>query len=123
MFGRVQNFLSPDAADVLGDMEFERRALAGYAPSALVLPRVEWEHVGPFATEGALTDWVDWYLRLVERDARIVVVDHVVARRRIHGANQTMRDPADRVAYVRSIKAALDRRRGAADVPARHQER
>ncbi len=113
VFGLVQNFLSPDMADELADLEFERRALRGFAASALVLPRSEWEQVGPFATGAPLTDWVDWFLRLRERDAGVVVVDQIVARRRVHGANATMRDPEERVAYVRSVKAALDRRRDA----------
>lgn len=113
VFGLVQNFLSPDVADALADLEFERRPLRGFVPSALVLARAEWEQVGPFATGVPLTDWVDWYLRLVERDARVAVVDEVVARRRVHGKNQTMLDPDARVAYVRSVKAALDRRRDA----------
>jgi glycosyltransferase involved in cell wall biosynthesis len=111
VFGRLENFLSPDVADVFGGMEFERRALRGFSPSTLVVPRVEWEQVGPFATGEPLTDWIDWYLRLIERDTEIAVVDDVVAHRRIHGGNQSMRDPQARVAYPRLVKDALDRRR------------
>jgi glycosyltransferase involved in cell wall biosynthesis len=111
VFGLLKNFLSPDVADVLGGMEFERRALRGFSASALVLPRVEWEQVGPFATGESLTDWVDWYLRLVESDNEVAVVGEIVVHRRIHGGNQTMRDPQARVAYARLVKDALDRRR------------
>ena len=109
VFGLVQNFLSPDVADVLGAMEFERRALPGYLASAAVVRRADWEQVGPFVTEPVI-DWAEWYLRLVERQTAIAVVDKVVARRRVHGGNQTMQPSQDRAAYVRIVKAALDRR-------------
>ena len=117
VFGLVENFVSPDKADALAGLRFEHRALAGFVPSALVVSRDVWERVGPFSTGGALTDWVDWYLRLVDSGAGVAVVDEVVARRRIHGDNQTMRDSEARAAYVHLVKASLDRRRRRAAVP------
>jgi hypothetical protein len=112
VFGQVENFVSPDRAEALGHVRFERRALAGYVPSALVVHRAVWERVGPFATGAPLTDWVDWYLRLVDGGARIEVVDGVVVRRRVHGDNHTMREAHAREAYVHLVKASMDRRRG-----------
>ena len=117
VFGLVQNFLSPDMADELDRIDFERRPLRGFSPSALVVSRVAWEHVGPFATGEPLTDWVDWYLRLQERDIGVAVVGEVVVHRRVHGGNETMRDPLARTAYVRLVKHALDRRRRQATQP------
>jgi glycosyltransferase involved in cell wall biosynthesis len=111
VFARVENFLSPDRAAALAGVAFERGALAGFVPSALVTTRAVCEQVGPFASGGALTDWVDWYLRLVDGGARVEVVDEVLVRRRIHGENQTMREAGARQAYVRMVKASLDRRR------------
>jgi glycosyltransferase involved in cell wall biosynthesis len=111
VFGRVENFVSPDREAALAAVAFERRALSGFVPSALVTTRAVCEQVGPFATGEALTDWVDWYLRLVDGGAGIAVVDEVVVRRRVHGDNQTMREAGARTAYVRLVKASLDRRR------------
>jgi hypothetical protein len=108
----VENFVSPDKAELLENAKFERRALAGFVPSALVVPRAEWERVGPFATGHPLTDWVDWYLRLVNGGTGISVVDRVLVRRRIHGDNQTMRETHALASYVRLVKASIDQRRG-----------
>jgi glycosyltransferase involved in cell wall biosynthesis len=112
VFGLVENFVSPDRAEALGPIDVERAPLAGPVPSALVVSRAAWARVGPFATDGPLTDWVDWYLRLVDGGAGIAVVDRVVVRRRVHGDNQTMREAHARQAYVHLVKASLDRRRG-----------
>jgi glycosyltransferase involved in cell wall biosynthesis len=109
-FGLVTNFISPDRDDLVGSVEYERRALPGFIPSALVVRRDEWDRVGQFDT-ATLGDWVDWYVRLVDSGARIGVVDHLVVRRRIHGDNQTMRDGQQHSAYLGQVKASIDRRR------------
>ena len=109
VFGLVENFVSPDRADELAHLDREPRSQPGLCPSALLVRRETFDRVGPFAA-GELADWVDWYLRLVDVGTTIEMVDRVVARRRIHGANQTM--AADKTAYVRLVKAFMDRRRG-----------
>jgi glycosyltransferase involved in cell wall biosynthesis len=117
VFGLAGNFVSPDRAEELAGMRVDTTVRAAYLPSALLVRRAALEAVGPFATGGALTDWVDWYLRLVELPARIHVVDAEVVGRRVHGDNATLTDPAGMLAYTRLLKASLDRRRAKARVP------
>jgi hypothetical protein len=111
VFGLAGNFVSPDRAAELVHLRIDETVRAAYIPSALMVRRKMFESVGLFATEGPLTDWVDWYLRLVELPAQIRVVDALVVDRRVHGDNATLRDPAARLTYARLLKSSLDRRR------------
>jgi len=55
--------------------------------------------------------FVDWYMRALDLGLAIAFVDAVIARRRIHGANQSYRNDSLRREYISVIKASLDRRR------------
>jgi hypothetical protein len=58
-----------------------------------------------------LGHWADWYARLMEGGHRVGVVDEVLVRRRLHGANLGLTSRGDRGDYLRALKASLDRRR------------
>lgn len=92
--------------------------MTGYLPSALVARREVVLATGSFATEGAIADWVPWFLRLRDT-AEIAVVDELLLNRRVHGENLTTRHASDRSAYATHVLAALRRRRltAAADEP------
>ena len=71
--------------------------------------------VGPFATSRDHGADLDWMVRASECGARVVEIDAVVLRRRIHGANMSLvrgNFERDRLAIIR---AALERRRPAQD--------
>jgi glycosyltransferase involved in cell wall biosynthesis len=110
VFGVVENFISPDRASELAHLDLRSGPQRGPGLSALVVRRETFERVGPFAA-GEVADWVDWYLRLIDSGAVIELVDRVVVRRRIHGDNHTMQASTDMAAYVRLVKAYLDRRK------------
>jgi uncharacterized alpha-E superfamily protein len=66
--------------------------------------------VGGFATNLRITEFLDWYARALEAGLRMTMLPELVAWRRIHGENQSMRDSADLLEYPRVLKAALKRR-------------
>jgi len=118
VFGLAQNFLSPDRAEELSTLRIDTTVRRGFLVSALLVRRSTLAAVGPFAVEGTLTDWVDWYFRLSEGGHRCVVVDELVFMRRVHGDNATLTEPGANSAYLRLLKSSLDRRRSPATTPA-----
>lgn len=111
VFGSGMNFVSPDRAEELSSLSFDATIRAAYIPSAMMIKRHVFDAHGSFSTGGSLTDWVEWYLRFLDSGARVALSPTLVVRRRIHGANATMNDPAGMKAYVRMVKSSIDRRR------------
>jgi glycosyltransferase involved in cell wall biosynthesis len=111
VFAAASNFVSPDRIEELSSLRVQERPVPAYIPSAMMVRRSVLDRQGPFSTGGSLTDWVEWYLRLLESGARTVVCPELLVRRRVHGANATMQDPDGMKAYVRMVKASIDRRR------------
>jgi hypothetical protein len=68
--------------------------------------------VGPFSTNLTVGYFADWMFRAQEAKLRMVMLDDVLLRRRLHPTNQGVTKHSSRVEYVRVAKAALDRRRG-----------
>jgi len=115
VFGMMTQFISPDLPDALrAQLRCDERPQPAPLPSCFMAP------VGVFETVGALrgntdTTFVDWYLRAVEHDLTFHFVPELITRRRIHGANRSYHNDTLRRDYVRTLKAALDRRRRRTD--------
>ena len=58
---------------------------------------------------------VDWYARATEQGLRSAMLPVVVLERRLHLANNGLRERESRAQYLHVLKAALDRRRAQAD--------
>lgn len=86
----------------------------GAGASACVFRRSVWLRTGPFNETLRIGEFIDWIARAREQGLRQVMVEQVLARRRIH-ANNTTRQMGERATdYARLAKAALDRRRNGA---------
>ncbi len=68
--------------------------------------------VGPFRPGLPVSEYLDWMMRARDLGLREFMVPETLVMRRIHGENVGIRDRALRVNYVRTLKEALDRRRG-----------
>ena len=112
VFGRVEQFYSPDLAT--SERAPVRAATGALMRSAMLARREAIERVGPFDVRWRVGDFVDWYARAVEAGLRIAAVPQLVMRRRIHASNMSRLAGDDRADYVRLVKAALDRRRARA---------
>jgi glycosyltransferase involved in cell wall biosynthesis len=114
VFGHVREFLSPD----LDTAEAARiRAPVSDAPwptpNLMLIRRDAFTRVGPFSTTLRVGVGVDWCARATEAGLTSFVLPHVVLERRLHAANNGLREADSRVHYAHVLKAALDRRRAA----------
>ena len=111
VFGQMEQFVSPELPpDVAARLRCDSRAQPSPLPSCFTATRVACDRLGPMRVDIEAC-FADWYLRALELELRIEFAGAVVARRRIHGANQSYRNDSLRREYVQIIKASLDRRR------------
>jgi glycosyltransferase involved in cell wall biosynthesis len=119
VFGHVREFVSPDLPEeVRGRVRPPAPVQPWAAPNLMLVRREAFERVGPFATDVRVGVTVDWYARALEAGLRSYVHPEVVLERRLHDANNGIREASSRAQYLRVLKASLDRRRAASsDVP------
>jgi glycosyltransferase involved in cell wall biosynthesis len=112
VFGHVEHFFSSEIDENLRKtLRCPDGSMPGYCRGAMLIKRDAFLSIGPFATNWKLGDFVDWYLRAMENGLTSLMLPEVVLRRRIHSANQGIRERNSQIDYTRILKAALDRRR------------
>ncbi|MBA2708722.1 MAG: glycosyltransferase [Gemmatimonadaceae bacterium] len=113
VFGHVREFVSPELA--AEERESIRAPAANpapwTAPNLMLIRRESFFRVGPFAETLKVGVTVDWYARAIEADLRSVMLPDVVLERRLHLANNGIRERDARHQYMHVLKASLDRRR------------
>lgn len=115
VFGHARNLVAPRGVTLaVARARGEHSANPGYVVGAMLARREALLSVGPFPEDLRLGEFVDWYARAVEAGIEEHLLPDVVLLRRIHGANQTVRERAAAGDYVRVLKSALDRRRAGA---------
>jgi glycosyltransferase involved in cell wall biosynthesis len=80
-------------------------------PLSLVARRSVVDAVGDFSSE--FGEDVDWLCRIWGAGVRVDIIDAVVVRRRVHGANLTHDTGASRLAMFRALKRHAERSRAA----------
>ena len=113
VFGWMQNFVQPGSG-IEPDPRTPLDPRPAYQAPTMLARREVMDVVGPFDEVGPMQGWTDWYLRLKESGRSLGMVDALVLRRRIHGANMTMRAENVMGEYQRLIRASLQRRRAQA---------
>ena len=117
VFGHVLEFVSPELTE-------EQRAsvrppapeaAAWTAPNLMLIRRARFLEVGPFSESVRVGVTVDWYARATEAGLRMLMLPNVVLERRLHLTNNGLRESDSRGQYLHVLKAALDRRRAAAE--------
>lgn len=111
VFGHLTEFLDGDVQGV----EARTEPAPGVLKSTALVRRATLDAVGHFDASYSVVDFAEWLAR--SHDAGVVehVVPEVVARRRVHGANVTMRRRETLNAeYLRLARAAVTRRRAPA---------
>jgi len=114
-FGRVEQFLCPHIP------EERRRTLqcppdetVAYVPGGALIARTAYETAGSYKSSLRIGEFIDWFMRAQEANVRHIVCDRLVLRRRIHGENTSLVQRNTGQGYAQALKAALDRRRAAA---------
>ena len=115
VFGHASNLVAPRGV-TLEDARArgEYSVLPGYVAGAMLGRRDTLLSVGPFSEELRLGEFLDWYARAVEAGIKGHCLSGVVLLRRIHGANQSVRERAAAGDYVRVLQAGLARWRAGA---------
>lgn len=112
VLGLVHNFLSPDLEqDQARRLSFPTEPMSGRLLGAVIVRRTAFFRVGLFDPSCQSGEALDWFARAADLGLRAHTVPEVVLRRRVHGANTTLRPQLAASEYLRVLKAALDRRR------------
>jgi glycosyltransferase involved in cell wall biosynthesis len=98
-------------ADAPGRSKQQGSVLAARLPSALLVRRAAWFHVGPFSSQWALGSVIEWNARASDLGLPFKVLEQVVYERRIHGRNSSLVHPDPGREYTTMLKAVLDARR------------
>ena len=117
VFGHVQEFVSPELTDE--ERAGVRPPTPGpspwTAPNLMLIRKESFARVGPFSDSLRVGVTVDWYARATEAGLRMLMLPDVVLERRLHLTNNGLRERDSRAQYMHVLKAALDRRRSAAE--------
>lgn len=112
VFGHVKQFHSPDLDDNLKQqIHCPSEPIAGYHPGTMLIKRDTFFQIGTFDTHWKLGEFVDWYLKAVEKGMKSMMLSTVLMHRRLHSTNLGRRERQFQTDYVRILKASLDRRR------------
>ncbi len=112
VFGHVEQFISPELDEsAKAKLSIRNRHLPGRYRGSMLIRKESFWRVGPFESSLDYGEFLDWYMRAVERKIREVMLPDVVTLRRIHGANFGYTDRHKRVEFARVLKRGLDRRR------------
>jgi glycosyltransferase involved in cell wall biosynthesis len=87
------------------------RPRPAHLPGAMLIRREDFRSIGPYRTDLAVAEVVEWYGRAIHLGLKIRVLDHLVLLRRIHGENLGIRKRNARSDYMKALKAVLDQRR------------
>jgi glycosyltransferase involved in cell wall biosynthesis len=116
VFGHVRQFVSPELLPTLSGRQTNRLSdpMPGLLTSTMLIKREAFLRVGPFEVKWRHAEWPDWYARSLEGGLIAVMLEEVVALRRIHKTNKGIVQRALVRDYARVLKASLDRRRARA---------
>jgi glycosyltransferase involved in cell wall biosynthesis len=108
VFGHMTEFLD----GVVKGGEARASAIAGVGKSTLLVRRTTLDRVGVFDESYAVIDFPEWYSRAQAAGVVEHLIPDVVARRRVHGNNVSLRRKETANAeYLRMARAAVLRRR------------
>lgn len=112
VFGHVQEFVSPELVESLkGQVRVAEGIVPGLIPSTLLVRREAFLRMGFFESDWKMGEFAAWYTRAIEQKLNQIMLPDLVARRRVHDANNGRRQRESATDYVRILKASLDRRR------------
>jgi len=112
--GHAEQFVSPELPDeVKARLRPEEHPMPSQLPGALLLRRTVFERVGGYSSRFVTATEMDWFMRATEQGVKTLMLPAVVLKRRVHTTNHGRIRRDARQDYVRVLKAALDRRRGA----------
>lgn len=110
----IENFVEDDSGSsgMHGIHTSRAGPLPGYVTQTLLARHSAFRRVGRFDTSKRFSHGTEWFLRARARGLRGELVPEVLVRRRIHGANVSLRRvKASHDEYLHLVKRSLDDRR------------
>ena len=92
VFGQKRNELEPGAEPIVSEAARNPLARQDY-PISMMVRREVFARVGVFDPGRRLAEEHDWISRALAAGHRLAVIEHVLVRRRLHGANLTQTVP------------------------------
>jgi glycosyltransferase involved in cell wall biosynthesis len=113
VFSHLQQFFCPTLdEEEKKKLVVDRAALPGYLAGTLLVSRERFLQVGFFFEKNEVGEFIDWYIRAKEEEIPMRMLPDVTLYRRVHRDNMGRRkDVYSQNAYLRILKAGLDRRR------------
>ena len=115
VLGHVEQFVDPVVPpEVAKRLSVREEVMPARMLSAMLAPRKTFDRVGPWHEDLERTDGLVWFMKARDLGMRERLLEDVVLRRRVHGANTGLQQGRDMGEYARTLKQRLDLRRGAA---------
>lgn len=112
VFGYVQQFVSPELSDeVKTRLKCPPDPTPGPVPGTMLIKRWSFFQVGLLNPAQVLGDFIDWHSRATDAGLKMLMLNDVLMRRRLHTTNLTLREKTSQTDYVKMLKLVLDRRR------------
>jgi len=86
--------------------------MAGYLPSTVLLSRRRFEQIGFFQDKKQLGEFIEWYMRALEKKIPAVMIEKVLTYRRVHLNNMGRnKEIYHRSSYLKILQEGLARQR------------
>jgi len=113
VMGHVIQFVPPEFARAGGEkVRIPAEPQPGQHLGSMLGRRRAWERVGPFPVDVNVGDGLVWFTRAKNLGLKELTLPQVMMRRRILGANHSLRNAAGRGEMARILKDSIDQRRG-----------
>ena len=116
VFGHVREFVSAELTPEQHGLI--RPPASGHlpfvTPAVMLIRRESFARVGPFSETLRVGVTVDWCARAIDAGLRSTMLPDVLVERRLHLANNGLRERDSRSQYIDVLKATLHRRRSLA---------
>jgi len=107
--GFIEQFISPGEEQ---KYSIPDRPMPGYSTSAILMKRKVIDAIGLFHEHYLTAETISWFARLIDKEQKILMLPNVVARRRIHGSNASIRNQRERDhSIIRVLKESIKRKR------------
>ncbi|MGK2950559.1 MAG: glycosyltransferase family 2 protein [Acidimicrobiales bacterium] len=110
VFGRTDEFLDLEGVDLA--LRAPKVGVTGPVVSNLLIRADVVGRIGPFRTDTAVGDWLDWWGRAMRLGVRTSHLPQTLARRRLHSSNNGLRHATERSDYLRVVRDRLRAQRG-----------
>lgn len=111
VFGRVEQFMSPDVPPEQRPAEPVIKIVDGIHAGTMLIRREGFAIAGLFATDWRVGEFLDWYSRALEQGLKALTMPQVMMYRRLHAHNMSRRLAHARSDFFKILKAKLDRER------------